>query len=100
MSENKLVFARAYWMNSPFEEGQAGFFVGDPSNPSKGSYEGNNNLRFAVAKVAERSSELSTTVDTEFEGLARDGKMTLLLQPIEQDTAKYKSVDELARMYL
>ena len=35
-----------------------------------------------------------------FEGLARDDGMTLLLQPIQEDAANYKSVDELMKKYL
>ena len=80
------------------------YFVGNPREPSKGSLEfcvdSNKNLIHAVAEAAKESRELSVLVNMNFEGLARDRKMTLLLQPVQDNPDDYKSVEELARKYL
>ena len=102
MVEHKLVFAYAYMMNNnlALPKGLPGYFVGNPDAPTKDNFEGNNNLKYAVIHASRKSLELSTLVDMNFEGLARDDGMTLLLQPIQEDAANYKSVDELMKKYL
>ena len=102
MTERKLVFAYAYMMNNNLglPKGLPGYFVGNREEPFKGNWEGRNNLIFAAAKAAKKSSELSILVDMSFEGLAKDSGMTLLLQPIQEDPTKYKSVNELIKRYL
>lgn len=108
----RLVFAYAYLMefNGQMPErlpegytrlpvGIPGYFVGDPEEPAKGNFEGRNNYRFAYAKFLEKGPG-APVIDLAFEGLARDHGITLLLQPLQDDPEKYKSVDELATMYL
>ena len=75
--------------------GIPGYFVGDPKEPIKGNFEGTNNLTYALAKVAEHAP-----VEMNFEGLAIDDKVTLLLQPIQIDPKDYKTVDDLVETYM
>lgn len=104
--ENRLALLYGYLMHNELglPEGLPCYFVGNPKKPSKGDLEfcvdSNKNLIRAVASAAQKSRELSVLVNMNFEGLARDRKMTLLLQPVQDDTADYKSVEELKSMYL
>ena len=102
MPEEKLVFAYAYMINNGLglPKGLPGFFVGNQDAPIKGNFEGRNNLKYAAIHASRKSRELSTLVDMNFEGLARDDGMTLLLQPIQEYRANYKSVNELMKKYL
>lgn len=109
----QLVFAYAYLMrfdgkmpdrlpngDAELPVGIPGYFVGNPDKPTKGNFEGRNNLGHATAHAARKSRELSTLVDMNFEGVAMDNAMTLLLQPIQEDPNKYKSAEELAKTHL
>jgi len=104
--ENGLALLYGYLMQNylGFPKGLPCYFVGNPRKPSKGSLEfcvdSNKNLIHAVAEAAKESRELSVLVNMDFEGLARDRKMTLLLQPIQDDLNDYKSVKKLTRKYL
>jgi len=100
MAEQKLVLATAYWLDSPFTFGQQGYFVGYPEQPYRGMFGGHNCLEDMVAEAARVSRKLSMNVDLNFEGLAKDRKMTLLLQPVQEKQNDYKSVEELAELYL
>ena len=102
MAEKKLVFAYAYMLKNDLglPKGLPGYFVGNHEEPFKGRWEGRNNWTYAVAKAAEESRDLSTFVDMNVEGLARDDRMVLLLQPTQEDPANYKSVNELIKKYL
>lgn len=78
--------------------GIPGYFVGNPEEPTKGNFEGLNNYRFAHAKFLEKGPD-AQFIDLAFEGVARDEGITLLLQPLQDDPSKYKSVEELAEIY-
>ncbi len=111
-SENRLVLAYAYLMkfngkmpdelpngDTELLVGIPGYFVGSPEEPSRGNFEGRNNFRYALAKFFEKC-HTTTFLDLGFEGLVKDEGITLLLQPLQKDPNKYKSVDELAQLYL
>lgn len=100
--KNNLVFTYAYMMDNTLglPKGLPGYFVGNPDAPTKGRWEGRNNLGYAVAKAAKESISLATLVDMNFEGLVRDSGMTLLLQPIQENPEDYQTVNQLIKKYL
>ena len=104
--ENRIALLYGYLMHNELglPDGLQCYFIGNPKEPSRGDLEfcvdSNKNLIHAVVEAAQKSRELSILVDMNFEGLARDRKMTLLLQPIQDDLNDYKSMEELMRMYM
>jgi hypothetical protein len=98
--ENKLVLAHAYWVNSPFQYEQEGFFVGNPNNPSNSYFAGKNNLEFALKHAVEESRTKKLPINCYFEGLSQDEERTFLLEPIQEAVSQYKGVDKLRSEHL
>ena len=113
MTRDRLIFAYGYLMefhgtlpkrlpngDKELPTGIPGYFIGDPEHPAKGTFEGRNNLEWALRKLKEQSLDPDIVViDLDFEGLARDDTITLLLQPLQEDPKNYKTVEELTKSY-
>src|SRR3989338_10039280 len=76
-----------------------GYYVGSTAVSPGGQFCDLSNLLTACATAAEASAVWDVPVDMNFEGPVRTKTMDLLLQPIRDDPANYKSVEELVQIY-
>jgi len=77
-----------------------GYYVGSTTESPGGAFRDLNNLEAACAEAALACKVWSVPVDMNFEGFVKTKTMALLLQPIQENPADYKSVEELAQEYL
>ncbi|MBI2665484.1 hypothetical protein HYX12_02595 [Candidatus Woesearchaeota archaeon] len=77
----------------------AGYYVGSTAVNPGGQFCDLGNLGIACATAAEASAAWDVLVDMNFEGPVRTKTMDLLLQPIQDNPANYKSVEELVDTY-
>ena len=77
----------------------SGYYVGSTAERPGGQFCDLSNLLTACATAAEASAAWDVPVDMNFEGPVRTKTMDLLLQPIQDVSANYKSVEELVQTY-
>jgi len=78
----------------------SGFFAGDPSSPSEGTYIPDVRKLYDIVRDCSRQcDELSTRVDMNYEGVASDEGLTLVLQPIHKVQSNDGRLAELMKQY-
>jgi len=77
----------------------AGYYIGSTAVNPGGQFCDLGNLVTACATAVEASAAWNVPVDMNFEGPVRTKTMDLLLQPIQDNSANYKGVEELIRTY-
>ena len=109
--ERKLVIGFAYLIDCKIRQNAdfgdavpndvaSGYYVGSITESPGGSFRDIGSLVSSCAEAAAASKAWNVPVDMNFEGLIKTKTMTLLLQPIQNVRATYKSVKELADTYL
>ena len=76
-----------------------GYYTGSTTVSPGGQFCDLSNLLTACATATEASAAWDVPVDMNFEGPVRTKTMDLLLQPIRDNPANYKSVEDLVVIY-